>query len=465
MSAEPRITVAGAGLAGPLAALLLAQRGWHVTLIERRPDPRSSAARGGRSINLALAARGLKALSAAGLEAAVEPLLIPMRGRRVHDREGKSELLPYGQRADEVIYSVSRAELNRLLVDAAARTGRVELLFDCTVRDYDSARGVLEWEEAGGQRRRRRTAPLLATDGAGSVLRRAAQERGLIEVREEVLDHAYKELTIAPAADGTHRIEREALHIWPRGGFMLIALPNLDGSFTVTLFLARAGEPSFESLADCAAVNTFFAREFGDAAPLIERLTKTFFTNPTGMLGTVYTAPWHVADTLLLLGDAAHAIVPFHGQGMNAAFEDCRLLAERLAPDADVGAVFTAFSRERKADADAIARMALENYVEMRDIVRDPGFALRKALGFELERRCPDRFAPRYSMVMFHHLPYAEVERRGAIQKILLGDLTQGHELLSTIDLDVAERAVREHLSPFSQSDNSHGNRSEIPDQ
>jgi len=452
MPTEKRLTVVGAGLAGPLAALLLARSGWQVMLMERRPDPRRGEAQGGRSINLALAARGLKALAAAGLESAVTPLLIPMRGRLIHERDGGSELLPYGQREDEVIYSVSRAGLNRVLVDAAAATGRVELQFDCAAGDYDPDTGMLEWKDADGRRQRRDVGPVIAADGAGSVLRRALQSRGLITAREELLAHAYKELTIAPAADGTHRLEPEALHIWPRGGFMLIALPNLDGSFTVTLFLSREGTPGFGSLPDAAAVEAFFTREFGDVAPLLEDLTETFFSNPTGVLGTVYAEPWQVGDKLLLLGDAAHAIVPFHGQGMNAAFEDCRLLAERLAPDAEAGAVFEAFFRGRKADADAIARMALENYVEMRDTVRDPGFALRKALGFELERRCPDRFAPRYSLVMFHHLPYAEVERRGEIQKTLLGEFTRGHEKLQTIDLDAAERAVRERLEPFTHS-------------
>lgn len=447
--AGPRLTVVGAGLAGPLAALLLARRGWRVTLMERRPDPRRSEAQGGRSINLALAARGLRALAAAGLEETVAPLLIPMRGRLVHDRDGGGELLPYGQREDEVIYSVSRAGLNRLLVEAAAATGRVELQFDCAVGDYDPDGGVLSWEDGDGQSHAREAAPVIATDGAGSVLRRAMQERGRLTAHEDPLAHAYKELTIAPGANGEHRIEREALHIWPRGGFMLIALPNLDGSFTVTLFLAREGTPGFESLVDAAAVEAFFTREFADAAPLIDDLTGTFLSNPTGMLGTVYAVPWQVDGKLLLLGDAAHAIVPFHGQGMNAAFEDCRLLAERLAPDSEPGAVFEAFFRTRKADADAIARMALENYVEMRDTVRDPGFALRKALGFELERRCPDRFVPRYSMVMFHHLPYAEAERRGEVQKVLLEDFTRGHDRLEAIDLEAAECVVRERLEPF----------------
>lgn len=447
--AEPRVTIIGAGLCGPLLALLLARRGWSVMVLERRDDPRDHEVAGGRSINLALAARGLAALEAAGLSEAVKPLLIPMRGRRIHEREGGTDFLPYGQRPEEVIYSVSRDELNRLLVQSAVETGRVECRFNCEVEHFDPGSGRLVWRDADGGILAREAAPLIGADGAGSVIRRSLFEGGLIEAREDVLEHAYKELNIAPGAGGSHRIEREALHIWPRGGFMLIALPNLDGSFTVTLFLPREGDPSFATLSKRAAVEGFFEREFPDTVPLIEDLPGAFASNPTGILGTVYAEPWHHADKVLLLGDAAHAIVPFHGQGMNAAFEDCRLLAGRLATDADVGEIFAQFSRKRKPNADAIARMALENYVEMRDTVRDPGFARRKALGFELERRCPGYFIPRYSMVMFHHVPYLEAEQRGARQAALLEELTRGHQSLDSIDMAAAERAVRERLSPF----------------
>ena len=446
---EPCVTIVGAGLCGPLLALLLARRGWSVTLLERSGDPRSHEAAGGRSINLALAARGLAALEAAGLADAVAPLLIPMRGRRIHEPDGGTDFLPYGQRPEEVIYSVSRAGLNRLLVEAAAQTGRVDCRFGCEVERIDPGTGRLALRDADGNAFEHLSGSVIAADGAGSVIRRTLVERSLIEAREDLLAHAYKELNIAPDAAGRHRIEREVLHIWPRGGFMLIALPNLDGSFTVTLFLPREGDPSFAVLRDPASVEAFFEREFPDTVPLLEDLTGTFESNPTGILGTVYAEPWHHADKVLLIGDAAHAIVPFHGQGMNAAFEDTRLLAGRLAPGADVAAVFAAFSRERKPDADAIAAMALENYIEMRDTVRDPGFALRKALGFELERRCPGRFVPRYSLVMFHHLPYAEVKRRGEIQAALLAEFTHGRDSLDTIDIGAAERAVRERLEPF----------------
>ncbi|MGH8427343.1 MAG: FAD-dependent oxidoreductase [Gammaproteobacteria bacterium] len=444
------IMIAGAGLAGPLAALLLARKGWPVTVIERRGDPRAGEFAGGRSINLALAERGLRALAAGGLEADVKPLLIPMRGRLTHSREGKTELLPYGQRPQEVIYSVSRAGLNRLLVDAAAATGRVEFRFGRTLEDFDPESNTLTLLDSEGRSKTQKAKVIIVADGAGSALRNALVGRGLIETREDMLDHAYKELSIPPGKNGSHQLEREALHIWPRGGFMLIALPNTDGSFTVTLFLAREGEQCFASLATPEAVREFFAREFPDALALMPQLTEEFFANPTGALGTVYAEPWHAGGNALLIGDAAHAVVPFHGQGMNAAFEDCRLLAERLAPDADVAAVFAEFSRTRKPDADAIARMALENYVEMRDTVRDPGFALRKELGFALERRCPDRFVPRYSMVMFHHLPYAEAERRGAVQRDLLMRLTKDKSRLADVDLAAAEREVTRKLAPLS---------------
>jgi len=444
-----RLTIAGAGLAGSLAALLLARRGWNVTVVEQRPDPRKTEAAAGRSINLALAERGLAALAAAGLEDAVRPLLIPMRGRLTHARDGTSEFLPYGQRPDEVIHSVSRAGLNRLLIDAAEQAGGVRFRFERTVCGFDPDLGTLAVRHPDEREFVFPCPPVIGADGAGSAMRRLMQAYGAVSVREDILDHAYKELTIPPADDGSHRLEREALHIWPRGGYMLIALPNLDGSFTVTLFLAREGDPGFATLTTRRAVKNFFRKEFPDALDLLPDLADEFFDNPTGMLGTVYADPWHAGGRGLLIGDAAHAIVPFHGQGMNAAFEDCRLLAEALAPGADAADVFQEFSRARKPDADAIARMALENYVEMRDTVRDPGFALRKALGFELERACPGRFVPRYSMVMFHHVPYREAERRGAVQQEILEAFTRGCSRLEDVDLAAATAAVEERLEPI----------------
>ncbi|MGD8380482.1 MAG: FAD-dependent monooxygenase, partial [Gammaproteobacteria bacterium] len=288
---------------------------------------------------------------------------------------------------------------------------------------------------------------LLGADGAGSAIRRAMQQQLGVQASEEMLGHAYKELTIPPDLAGRHQMEPEALHIWPRGGFMLIALPNLDGSFTVTLFLPREGDPGFDQLADADRLTAFFRTHFADVVDKLPTLVEDFFTNPTGSLGTVRCRPWHHEGRVLLLGDAAHAIVPFHGQGMNCAFEDCLVLDRCLdAADGDWVRAFADYDQLRKLDADAIADMALENYVEMRDSVRDPGFRLRKELGFELERRYPDRFIPRYSMVMFHHLPYAEAQERGAVQARILKSLTEGVENLSDVDWNEADRLVNADL-------------------
>ena len=287
-------------------------------------------------------------------------------------------------------------------------------------------------------------APTIATDGAGSAVRASLAAASLVTVREDWLDHDYKELAIPPAAART--LERHALHIWPRGGFMLIALPNTDGSFTATLFLARAGAAGFASLGSPAAVSTFFAREFPDAVALLPGLLEEFARNPQGQLGTIHTAPWQCAGRVLLLGDAAHAIVPFHGQGMNAAFEDCAVLDSLLDAHEGWEPLFQAFERARRGNTEAIAQMALENYLEMRDTVLDAGFVRRKQLAMALERRFPYRFIPRYSMVMFHpEIPYAEALRRGAVQAELLLQLDASGEP----DSALAERLVTERLPPI----------------
>ncbi|MBV9345239.1 MAG: FAD-dependent monooxygenase [Gammaproteobacteria bacterium] len=419
------LAVVGAGLAGALLALRLAQRGCAVQLYERRADPRQGAPERGRSINLALAARGLRALEEAGLAERVRPLLIPMRGRMVHASGAAPVLQPYGQRAGEVIYSVGRAALNRLLIEAATAHPGVQVQFGAQGVGLDAGAGSLRLKDAAGATRTVAFDTLFATDGAGSGVRASLAQQGLTQVRESWLDHDYKELTIPAARAGA--LEREALHIWPRGGFMLIALPNTDGSFTATLFLARHGPGGFESLGQPQAVQAFFAREFPDAVPLMPDLLEEFARHPQGALGTVHAAPWHVAGRVLLLGDAAHAIVPFHGQGMNAAFEDCSLLGRLLEEHEDWASRFAHFERVRRPDTEAIAQMALENYAEMRDAVLDATFLRRKELALALERRFPGRFIPRYAMVMFHpEIPYAEALRRGALQAQLLARLDPG---------------------------------------
>jgi kynurenine 3-monooxygenase len=446
MAARPPVTLLGAGLAGSLLAVTLARRGHAVSVYERLPDMRKVPIPAGRSINLALAHRGIRPLQAAGLMPQVEKLLIPMRGRMLHDRDGATTLTPYGRTPSEVIHSVSRPGLNMLLMDAAEEAG-AHFHFGQRVEDVDFDAGRVSLVDEAGRKQAIDAATLIGTDGGGSAVRQAMVKRRGVKVAEDILPHAYKELTIPAAADGSHRMEKHALHIWPRGGYMLIALPNLDGSFTVTLFLAREGELSFAKLDQPGELNRFFASDFPDALALIPGLEQEFRAHPTGMMGTVHASSWHAEGRALLLGDAAHAIVPFHGQGMNCAFEDCLVLDGCLDRHGDDWAkVFTTFEALRRPNAEAIAAMALENYVEMRDAVRDPKFMLQKKLGFLLEERNPGMFVPRYSMVMFHHLPYAEAKSRGAIQQRILDALTEGVTDVAQVDLVRGDTLVRDAL-------------------
>ena len=441
------VNLVGAGLAGALLAVLLARRGCKITLYERRPDPRETSAEAGRSINLALAARGIRALERAGVMDRIAPLLIPMRGRMVHDASGSVSLQSYGQREHEVIYSVGRAALNRVLIEEAARYNTVEMRFNQACQAASPDQNTLRFKD-----RKHKTeydVPLtttIATDGAGSAVRASLAQAHRVTVREDWLDHDYKELTLPAAPGGRHVLDANSLHIWPRGGYMLIALPNTDGSFTATLFLARTGPNSFEQLKNSVAVAEFFRKEFPDAARLMPCLEKEFSAHAQGQLGTVHLDPWHIDGKVLLLGDASHAIVPFHGQGMNAAFEDCTALDSLLDRYDDWEPLFVELARTREPDASAMARMALENYTEMRDTVLDPGFVRRKAMAMELERRFPDRFIPRYSMVMFHpEIPYAEAQRRGAVQARILMEL----DTSGTRDPALAEKLVTERLEPI----------------
>jgi kynurenine 3-monooxygenase len=446
--AHPTVNIVGAGLAGSLLALLLARRGLSVTLHERRPDPRQAQPERGRSINLALAARGMRALEGAGVMERVRPLLIPMRGRMVHGLSGQTALQPYGQREHEVIWSVGRADLNRVLIEEASRHAGVSVRFNQLCLGADVREDGLRFrDQASGALHEASLTPTIATDGAGSAVRGSLAAAGLVSVHEEWLDHDYKELSVPPAT-ARDALERNALHIWPRGGFMLIALPNTDGSFTATLFLARTGAASFAALATDEAVAGFFQHQFPDALPLMPNLLAEFASHPQGQLGTVHATPWQVAGRVLLLGDAAHAIVPFHGQGMNAAFEDCVVLDALVARAPDWPAVFAQFEQSRRPNAAAIAHMALENYTEMRDAVLDARFVRRKELAMGLERRFPDRFIPRYSMVMFHpEISYAEALRRGAVQAQLLDELDPGPG--SEPDPARAEQLIRDRLPPI----------------
>ncbi len=447
-AARDSINILGAGLCGSLLAIMLARRGFPVTVRELRSDPRTTEVAAGRSINLAMSARGIRGLKHAGVFEQVEHLLLPMRGRMIHEVDGTTSLLPYGQREHELIYSVSRAALNEILIDVAEKEFDVELLFEHAVGGFDREAMLVHMRHADVEYELP-AERLIVADGAGSQIRRAYADDEPIRPTEDLLPHSYKELTIPPRADGGFELDDGALHIWPRNDFMLIALPNPGGDFTLTLFMPNEGPNSFAALDDRDKVSRFFNEHFADVVPLIPDLEDAYENNPVGILGTVRCAQWHIDDRFLLIGDAAHAIVPFHGQGMNLAFEDCAELDALLDIDGepDWAAVFAAFEKTQLANANAIADMALENYVEMRDTVLDPKFALQKELSFELERRMPSRFIPRYSMVMFHdEIPYAVAQDRGRRQAELLDELTQHAESLDDIDMETAEARARELL-------------------
>lgn len=445
------IQIFGAGLCGSLLSVLLARRGFDVTVYERQGDSRRADTPAGRSINLAMSARGIRALRHAGIFSRVEPLLVAMRGRFVHYQDGTTELQEYGQRPEEQIYSVSRAELNRILLSAAEEDHGVHIRFQHEALALDSG-GVRVADLDADDEHVVSATPVIAADGAGSVFRRALHESGTIQASDALLDHSYKELTIPPGPDGQCQLEPGALHIWPRGGFMLIALPNPGGDFTLTLFLPNAGPHSFSNLQTENDINAFFESHFADVQALLPDLVQTFQSNPVGILGTVRCGGWHDEGRVLLVGDAAHAVVPFHGQGMNLAFEDCVVLDQILdQPDLRWHEIFARFESEQVANANAIADMALENYIEMRDTVRNPKYVLQKQLAFELERRLPSRFIPRYSMVMFHaEIPYATAQQRGAIQSELLDELTRDADDIGQIDIDAAEREASSRLTSLS---------------
>ena len=442
------ITIVGAGLVGALLGTLLAQRGFAVTLFERRPDPRKAGFLGGRSINLALAERGWHGLRLAGLAETLRPLAVMMRGRMVHALDGSTNLQRYGRDDSEVIWSINRGRLNMTLLDAAESAG-ARIHFDQRLAGVDWKSSTLHLADGSDATRTHESATIIGADGAGSALRATmAQARELGE-RFEPLDHSYKELEIPPR-DGRFAMEPNALHIWPRGNYMCIALPNAESSFTVTLFLPNHGDPSFDNVNSAAAARALLERDFADAVPLIPDLEQDFMHNPTGMLGTLYVDRWHLDDRALLVGDAAHAIVPFHGQGMNCGFEDAVELAELLERNSgNCGDVFAEFERRRKPNADAIAAMALENYVEMRDSVADAHFLLMRALERKLAERHPGRFVPRYWMVTFSRVPYAVAHARGEIQSAILRELTTGKMQLDQIDLARADELIVQRLQPL----------------
>jgi len=409
--------IVGAGLGGSLMAALLGRAGHRVELLERRPDPRSGAVEAGRSINLAISARGLHALAEVELREEILGLATPLRGRMIHPLKGPLVFQPYGTRG-QAINSISRQALNQSLLRAAENTGKVRLRFQRRCTDVDPAAGhVVTVDSRTGGGEERHAGVIVGADGAYSAVRGELQRRERHDFSQAYLTHGYKELYIPPGAEGLPRLDRHALHIWPRGGFMMMAMANLDGSFTVTLYLAFEGPESFHWLRTPEDVSRFFVRAFPDAISLLPGLGHDFFANPTGTLVTIRNRPWHHDGAVVLLGDAAHAIVPFFGQGANAAFEDCLSLAAALARHTgDCARAFPAYEAERRPNADAIADLAIANFHEMRDKVASPLFRLEKRAEALIHRLFPGWFVPLYTMISFTRIPYAEARDRAARQ-------------------------------------------------
>lgn len=414
--AHEHYLIIGAGLAGSLLACMLAGKGRRVSVYEQRPDPRQAGFKGGRSINLALSIRGIEALRRVGLDAPVLADAVRMPGRMIHSQSGDLAFQPYSANADDAINSVSRGGLNKTLIEAAAKYDNVSLHFDyrCIDVDLDAPAAIFEHE---GRTLRVEADSILGADGAFSALRARMQRQPRFDYSQSYLAHGYKELSIPARLDGSFAMERNALHIWPRGGSMMIALPNADGSFTCTLFWPFEGRGGFAEITDRASCRAVFERIYPDAVPLMPTLDEDYFTNPTSTLVTVRCFPWAVAGRALLLGDAAHAIVPFYGQGMNAAFEDCAALIDCLERhDWDRQRAFADFQQQRKPQADAIADLALDNFIEMRDKVASRAFRARKKMEKALHRLFPRWYTPLYHMVTFTTIPYAEARRRSQRQ-------------------------------------------------
>ncbi|MGW4497763.1 FAD-dependent oxidoreductase [Micromonospora sp. NPDC004336] len=419
------IAVVGAGLAGCLLACFLARRGYPVALYERRPDPRTGTVERGRSINLALSERGLDALRRIGLDRQVLADALPMRGRMIHPVAGEPQFQSYSASGDRAINSISRGALNNALLDAATALPGVRVAFDHRLVGLDPATGDMTFETPTGKVAATASV-VLGADGAGSAVRGQLLAYGLLTESLDFLDYGYKELTIPPLG-GDFALDPDALHIWPRGTSMMIALPNPDRSFTCTLFWPTHGTASFASLGSPAAIERHFAEHYPDLPPLAPNLVDDYQHNPVGVLGTVRCTPWQANGRVGLLGDAAHAIVPFYGQGANCAFEDVVELDRCLAECADDwSAALPLFQQRRQANAEAIARMALANFVEMRDKVASPLFQAGRKVEHALERALPGRYVSRYELVSFSTTPYADVVRRVRRQHRLLAAVAGG---------------------------------------
>ena len=449
MTKKDNILIVGAGLCGSLLALRLGQRGFNVQVYEMRPDLRKVDISAGRSINLAFSDRGLKAIKLVGLEEKVKPLCIPMNGRMLHDIEGNTVLAPYSGREHEYINSISRGDLNALLLDEAEALPNVNIHFNHKSTHVDFENTIAHFYNYETKNDVSIASDVIfGTDGAGSSLRKSYYlgKKFLFSFSQEYLTHGYKELSILPAENGGFKTFKNALHIWGRGNFMLIALPNLDGSFTVTLFLSyEEGEYNFNNLITKEKVLEFFQKYFKNALDLMPNLIDDFFKNPTSPLGTVKCSPWHYKGNTLLMGDAAHAIVPFYGQGMNASFEDVVEFDKYLDDNKNWETIFKDFENSRKIDTDAIADLAIDNFHEMKGHVNNALFREKRSLEMALEKNFPTEYSSKYSLVTFNEdIGYYDAMTRGRAQDKALLNMIADDEI--SVQDDTSKVELKEIL-------------------
>lgn len=438
-----KIVIVGAGLVGSLHAINMAKKGYAVEVYERRPDMRKKDLIAGRSINLALSNRGWKAIKAADIEQEIKEIAIPMYGRIMHDEKGETTFQQYGKEG-EAIFSVSRGELNQKLMNCADKYDNVTFYFNHKCLGINLEKNVLKFENSTNKETVEVQADrTFGTDGAFSAIRKQMQRTDRFNFEQMYLEHGYKELSIPALKNGEHQLDKNALHIWPRGEFMMIALANEDGSFTCTLFFPFEGKDSFSTLKSKEQVQHFFEKMFPDALNLMPNLVQEYFENPTSSLVTIKCSPWNVADRILLMGDASHAIVPFYGQGMNSGFEDCTLFDEIFERNnRDWNLAFTEFSKSRKKDADAISALALHNFIEMRDLVADDQFLLRKKIESKIYAKYPEKWVPLYSQVTFSHTPYSIALANGLRQRKIMDKIMEKPNIAQNWDSKEVENEI-----------------------
>lgn len=443
------VTIVGAGLVGSLLSIYLAKKGYNINLYERRPDMRKTNISAGKSINLALSDRGWRGLEGVGIADEIRKIGIPMYGRFIHNRDGSTAYQPYG-RDDQANYSVSRADINMKLMDLAEQQPNVKIHFNERCANIDKQNLNVSFENHDTKKITEVKSDLLfGSDGAFSAVRLNMMiQNDRFEYMQHYIDCGFKELIIPPGENGTFLLEKNALHIWPRGSFMMIALPNPDGNFTCTLFLPFEGEKSFASLKTKEAVKKFFDEEFSTAVPLMPTLLEDFFKNPTSSLVTVKCFPWTFDEKIALIGDAAHAIVPFYGQGMNCGFEDCVVLNNLIEKHKENWpAIMKEYQTLRKPDADAIADLAIANFVEMRDKTADPKFLLQKKIEAKFSKKYPDKWIPLYSMVTYMpEIRYSKALSEGTKQQAIMDKIMSRADIEKVWESEEIENEILKHL-------------------